>query len=93
MDEPGFDNDIRINSAFYSTNIKSKGGAALIGEGPWTILTNQLIQADSTHYINLTFNIKFDLSQSTPGDQNYTKCGTILNNISTKGEGLLIEHY
>ncbi|MBK7811246.1 MAG: T9SS type A sorting domain-containing protein [Saprospiraceae bacterium] len=88
IDEPGFDNDIDVNSAFYSTTIPGKGGAALIGSGPWTIVSNQLIQAGTTHVVNVIFNLKVDLNLNSPSDHIYTKCQSLLSNRSSRGEGL-----
>lgn len=88
IDDPEFDNDLIINSSFYTTNIPGKGGAALLGTGPWTLVSNQLIQPGTTHTISITFNVRAELSQNSQGDGIYTPCGTALGNLPSSGEGL-----
>ncbi|MBK9109848.1 MAG: DUF11 domain-containing protein [Saprospiraceae bacterium] len=87
QDMPGFDNDIKVLAAFYTTNIPGKGGGALFGTGPWTIISNQLIAPGVKHTVFLTVNVKIDLRPGSDGDNIYSACG-FSSNIPVSGEGL-----
>ncbi|MBK8241918.1 MAG: hypothetical protein IPK88_00715 [Saprospiraceae bacterium] len=88
IDDPGFDDDVKIGAAFFTTNIPNKGGNALTGSGPWTLVTNQSIGPGVSHVILFTINISLDFSSESSGNNVYTKCGSANSNFSTKGEGL-----
>ncbi|MEP7196823.1 MAG: SdrD B-like domain-containing protein [Saprospiraceae bacterium] len=84
QDATGFDDDIKIKSAFYTSNVPSKNGAALIGPGPWIIASNQLIPSFTKYTYNVIINLTIDFNPLSSGDNIYTPCG-----ISPKsGEGL-----
>lgn len=88
IDEPDFEDDISILSSFFTTNIPGKAGAALMGSGPWTLLTNQLINPGSVHVVTLTMNLRVDLSPNSSGDNIYTKCGIATGTLPSRKEGL-----
>ncbi|MBK8954003.1 MAG: DUF11 domain-containing protein [Saprospiraceae bacterium] len=87
QDIPGFDNDIKVLAAFYTTNIPGKGGGALFGTGPWTIISNQLIAPGVKHTVFLTVNVRIDLHPGSDGDNIYTSCGSA-GNLLQSGQGL-----
>jgi len=84
-DAPGFDDDIIIQAAFYTTNIPGKGGSALLGTGPWSLVSNQLIGPGAMHIVYLTVNVRMRLDPGSPGDQNYSACN---ESLPTSGQGL-----
>lgn len=86
-DMPGFDDDIQILTAFYTTNIPGKAGGALLGTGPWPIINNQLIGPGFKHIILLTVNIRINLKANSPGDNIYTSCGAN-GSVAKSGQGL-----
>ena len=78
-DQPCFDNDIVINSATYTSdaagNLGTPGPRGLSGTGPWTMATNQDINASACQVYNLTVNVTMDLTDpATPGDGVYASC-------------------
>ncbi len=73
-DLPGFDDDIVLKTAFYTSNVPFKAGAALIGPGPWNLISNQLIAPGIKHTFNIMVNFVIDLRNAT-GDNIYTPCG------------------
>ena len=88
-DEPGFDDDISINSASYSSDAPGNAGGALAGSGPWTLANDQSIAAGSTHTYTLVVNVTLDLTDGQ-GDDTYTACGEN-GGPPTEGEGLYNE--
>ncbi|MBP8726125.1 MAG: hypothetical protein KBH75_08975 [Saprospiraceae bacterium] len=84
-DAPAFDDDIVIQAAFYTTNILGKGGSALLGTGPWTLVSNQLIGPGFMHVVYLTVNVRMRLDSGSPGDQHYSACS---ESLPTSGQGL-----
>lgn len=87
QDVCGFDDDIQVLAAFYTTNIPGKAGGALLGTGPWNIITNQLIAPGVKHTILLTVNAKISLKPGSGGDNVYTACGSA-SSLPQYGEGL-----
>ena len=52
-DIPGFDDDVVINSASYTSDAPGNGSGTLAGSGPWTLADDQSIGANSTHTYTL----------------------------------------
>ncbi len=90
-DVPGFDDDIAITSASFTTNAPGNPGGALAGTGPWTLANDQVILTGQTHTYTLTVNVTIDLSAGSSGNNIYTKCGTATPGNPTSGEGLYNE--
>jgi hypothetical protein len=92
-DAPGFDNDISILNANYTTNATANPGnpgpQGLVGSGPWTLATNQNITVGGIHDYNLKVTVKLDL-EDLAGDNRYDECGKALR-IPKVGEGLFNE--
>lgn len=76
-DAPGFDDDLQIKTSFYTTNIPFKNGAALIGPGPWNIITNQFISPGDKHTFTVTINFSLDFRPGSSGDNIYKPCSEI----------------
>lgn len=87
-DTPGFDDDIAINSASYTSNAPGNAGGPLAGSGPWGLANDQLILANATHTYTLTIKVTLDLSQGSGGNNVYTKCEQGTPGDPTSGEGL-----
>lgn len=75
-DVQAFDDDITIKTAFYTTNIPSRSGAALIGKGPWDLNMMQQIAPGIRHIYTIVMNFSLDLRPSSPGDNLYSSCGS-----------------
>jgi hypothetical protein len=93
VDAPGFDNDFVIQSANYTTNaignIGNPNPVNLIGSGPWTLATNQNINAFSSQQYYLTVNAIIDLVVTeSQGDEVYSACGSKIQGTPSSGEGL-----
>jgi hypothetical protein len=87
-DSPGFDDDIAINSASYTSNAAGNPGGALVGSGPWTLANNQVIAAGATHTYTLKVKVTLDLSAGSSGDNVYSKCEKTTPGDPASGEGL-----
>ncbi|MBK9107113.1 MAG: DUF11 domain-containing protein [Saprospiraceae bacterium] len=87
-DVPGFDDDITINNASYTSNAPGNGGAALAGTGPWTLANDQNIAVGAVHTYTLTVKVTIDLSVGSGGNNTYTKCGQATPGDPQSGEGL-----
>ncbi|MBK9735312.1 MAG: carboxypeptidase regulatory-like domain-containing protein [Saprospiraceae bacterium] len=85
-DTPGFDSDISINSASYTSNAPGNLAGALAGSGPWTLGNDISIVAFASHTYTLKVNVSLNLEDAT-GDNTYKKCGSTTQ-IPTNGEGL-----
>jgi hypothetical protein len=59
-DQPAFDDDIDINSASFASTVPS--GSGLAGDGPWSLATNQSLNAGASHIYTLTVNVDMDLA-------------------------------
>jgi uncharacterized repeat protein (TIGR01451 family) len=70
-DQPSFDDDVAINSAGFVSSVPSNG--ALNGSGPWTLATNQSLNAGASHIYTLTVNVDMDLAGGG-GDDEYDRC-------------------
>jgi hypothetical protein len=87
-DSPGFDDDIAINSASYTSTAAGNPGGALVGSGPWTLANNQVIAAGATHTYTLKVKVTLDLSAGSSGDNVYSKCEKTTPGDPKAGEGL-----
>ncbi|MBC7884781.1 MAG: DNRLRE domain-containing protein, partial [Saprospiraceae bacterium] len=85
-DTPGFDSDITINSASYSSNAPGNPGGNLAGIGPWTLANDQPVSALTTHTYTLFVNVSLNLVDNI-GDNTYRKCGSTTQ-TPISGEGL-----
>ncbi|MBK8705142.1 MAG: DUF11 domain-containing protein [Saprospiraceae bacterium] len=81
-DLPGFDNDITINSASFTSNAPGNGGNALA----WTLANDQAIAANGTHTYTLVVNVSMNLNGGG-GDDQYTSCGEGTT-VPQPGQGL-----
>jgi uncharacterized repeat protein (TIGR01451 family) len=70
-DQPSFDDDIDINSAGFASTVPS--GSGLTGDGPWSLATNQSLNAGASHIYTLTVNVDMDLAGGS-GDDDYDRC-------------------
>jgi hypothetical protein len=70
-DQPAFDDDIDINSASFASTVPS--GSGLAGDGPWSLATNQSLNAGASHVYTLTVNVDMNLAGGS-GDDSYDRC-------------------
>ncbi|WP_160213735.1 SdrD B-like domain-containing protein, partial [Phaeodactylibacter xiamenensis] len=89
LDTPGFDDDITITGAAYTSNAAGNTSGTLTGNGPWTLADDQSIAANTTHLYTLTVNIAYNVSDGQ-GDDIYTACGATTGTPQS-GEGLFNE--
>lgn len=76
VDQPGFDDDITIGSANYTSDVPGNLGSALVGSGPWILANNQTILSGITHHYNIIVKLTLDLSPNSGGNNVYTSCGS-----------------
>jgi len=93
QDIPGFDDDVLILSASYSTDAMSNPGSAssvtLNGAGPWSLGDDQAIAPGVCQVYTVDIDVTMDLTDpSGPGDESYTSCGATNPGALTTGEGL-----
>ncbi len=79
-DEPGFDTDIVIINASYTSDATPSGGLVLpVPATPgWQLADDEPLAANSTHTYTVTYLVQMDLLEQngpTPGDGMYTQCG------------------
>ncbi|MDF1694847.1 MAG: SdrD B-like domain-containing protein, partial [Saprospiraceae bacterium] len=89
FDQPGFDDDIIIETASYTVN--GGGSNALAGDGPWQLADGMSLVRDGEDIYLLTVVVSIDLEagSSDGGDNEYTECGNSTNgDQATPGEGL-----
>ena len=73
-DNTGFDLDMIINSASFTSNAPGNAGPiALAGIATWNLATNQSIAALATHTYTLLVNVKLNLTDNI-GDNIYQLC-------------------
>jgi uncharacterized repeat protein (TIGR01451 family) len=70
-DQPAMDDDVTINSASFVSTVPSNG--ALNGSGPWSLATNQSLNAGASHVYTLTVNVGLNLAGGG-GDDVYDRC-------------------
>jgi len=87
-DAPGFDNDLTINTASYTTTAPGNPGGALAGSGPWVLANDQSIGIGSTHTYNLTVKATLDFRPGSGGDNVYSECGKTTPGTPKAGEGV-----
>jgi hypothetical protein len=90
-DEPGFDNDVVIIGASYSSDAPGNagGGLGVNNPGPYTLASDQDIAQGAVHTYTLTIYVLFYLDGSTPGgDGIYTECASTTPGDPQEGEGL-----
>jgi hypothetical protein len=85
-DTPNFDDDISINSAFYTSTAAGIAGGAIVGATPWTLASDQPINAGNTDTYTLTVNVTLGLTDGQ-GSDTYTLCGAN-GGVPQAGEGL-----
>jgi len=86
VDQPGFDADIVIDAASYTSTVSA--GGALPGSGPWTLATDQTLPAGRSHVYRLTVDLTLGLSDGVTGDDNYDACESTTPGTPQAGEGL-----
>ena len=89
LDTPGFDDDITITGATYTSNAAGNASGTLTGNGPWILANDQSIAANTTHLYALAVNIAYNVSDGQ-GDDVYTACGAATGTPQA-GEGLFNE--
>ncbi|MBK8705144.1 MAG: hypothetical protein IPN33_17305 [Saprospiraceae bacterium] len=67
--QTGFDNDMAINSASFTSTVPTNG--ALNASGNWTLANDQSIAANGTHTYTLVVNVSMNLNGGG-GDDQYT---------------------
>ena len=91
-DAPGFDDDITITASQYSTNASGNPGnpgpVALAGTGPWTLATNQSINAGAVQVFTIPVDVSVSLAAGSGGDNVLKACGQTVPGIPRVGEGL-----
>ncbi|MCC6817095.1 MAG: DUF11 domain-containing protein, partial [Saprospiraceae bacterium] len=91
-DAPGFDDDITITGSQYSTNATGNAGnpgpVNLAGSGPWTLATNQNINAGATQTYTIPVDVTVSLAAGSGGDNVLKSCGQAVPGIPRVGEGL-----
>jgi uncharacterized repeat protein (TIGR01451 family) len=85
QDQPGFDDDIAINSASFVSTLDL---STVLAATPWTLATNRSLAAGASHVYTLTANVTLDLAAGSGGDNVYTSCGATNNGDPQAGEGL-----
>jgi hypothetical protein len=65
------DDDVTINSASFVSSVPSNG--ALNGTGPWSLATNQSLNAGASHVYTLTVNVGLNLAGGG-GNDVYDRC-------------------
>ncbi|RMF03594.1 MAG: DUF11 domain-containing protein, partial [Bacteroidetes bacterium] len=98
VDTPGFDDDVSINSATFTTDATDSPANpgpvdlyALSPTGPWTLADNLPINVGESFTYTVTVNVSLDVSAGSPGDNTYTACGTATPGTPVSGEGLFNE--
>ncbi len=90
VDDPAFDDDIKIEYASYVSDAPDVTGSSLIGNGPWTLGEDVNIAAGQVHDYVITIGVSMDLNDpDTPGDGVYSGCGTGICEDPQRREGLL----
>ncbi len=93
IDVPGFDDDIEICGAEYTSdapmNAGNPGPLLLVLDGMYELATDQLIDGQSTHTYCLTVCVSYDpLADPAVGDGIYTGCESGTAGDPAPGEGL-----
>jgi len=92
-DVPGFDDDIVINGASFTTDAfdhpSNPGPTTLTGSGPWDLADGQDIEPDECQKYTVVIMVTMDLEdEDTPGDGDYDACGENGGTDPVAGEGL-----
>ncbi len=95
-DVPGFDDDITIVGASFSTDAfehpSNPGPTALAGTGPWDLADQQEIEPAECQTYTISVDVMMNIQDaSTPGDGNYSACGENGGAGPVPGEGLYNE--
>jgi hypothetical protein len=83
-DNQGFDTDVLINNASYTSNAPGNPGSNLFGTGTWILANDQPISANGTHTYNLLVNVRLNLTDNI-GNNIYQPC---LTQNPSSGNGL-----
>jgi hypothetical protein len=83
-DNQGFDTDVLINNASYTSNAPGNPGSNLFGTGTWILANDQPISANGTHTYNLLVNVRLNLNDNI-GNNIYQPC---LTQNPSSGNGL-----
>ncbi|MEP7196464.1 MAG: SdrD B-like domain-containing protein [Saprospiraceae bacterium] len=91
-DAPGFDDDITILGSQYSTNasgnLGNPGPKVLALVGPWTLATNQNINANEIQTYTIPVDVSVSLEAGSGGDNILRSCGATVPGVPRVGEGL-----
>lgn len=90
-DQPVFDSDIVITGANFTSDVPTIPGGTLIGSGPWTLASNQVITAGDIDMYLIVVHTSIDLQNAGPGDNVYTECGSSNPSNPQPNEGLFNE--
>ncbi|HMR90465.1 MAG TPA: hypothetical protein PKD51_20025, partial [Saprospiraceae bacterium] len=90
VDDPNYDTDFVINSAFYLTDATGNPGGNLpIASAFYNLANDQSIAVGKLDTYTITTNVCIDLeTPGSPGNEVYTACGTATPGNPTDGEGL-----
>jgi len=92
-DLPGFDNDVEILFATYTTTAPGNAGPTSLPVNPpaggWTLASAQnILGGCSSHSYDISVNVALDLMDGIVGDDVYTSCGSASANALMGGQGL-----
>ncbi|KPM48183.1 SdrD B-like domain-containing protein, partial [Jiulongibacter sediminis] len=91
-DQPGFDDDIEIQSVSYTTDAGVTPNILSAGDAVWNLSQDVNLGIGQTHIYTLTVDILYNLEEGSSGDNVYTECSSQTGTDTfTKGEGLFNE--
>ena len=78
QDQPGFDDDVTINTASYTLNGGGVTSISPVGTQPWVLASGAPLNSGATDTYVLTVNVSLDITGAVAdgGDDVYTECGT-----------------
>ena len=80
-----------ITGANFTSDVPTIPGGTLIGSGPWTLASNQVITAGDIDMYLIVVHTSIDLQNAGPGDNVYTECGSSNPSNPQPNEGLFNE--
>ncbi len=77
VDDPSFDDDFVVNTAFFTTDATGNPGGSLPGNAAFYVLADdQAIATGKIDSFSVTINVCLDLEDpASPGDETYVACG------------------
>ncbi len=89
-DNPQYDDDIIINTATYTSNVGLSGTLSSTVT-PWSLASDEAIDANETDVYTVTVNVTLDLNDGDNGDDSYDPCGGSGGSGPTANQGLFNE--